>query len=232
MNSLLYFFIWYYAFLFSMVIHESSHALAAHKLGDSTGYEGGQVSLNPMPHIKQEPFGTVLVPIISYAYGGWMMGWASVPYDIRWAMENPKRAAIMSFAGPLANLSVVVVIGILIRVGIIFGVFRFPDYMNFTHIVVAQNGGLFSSMALIFSIFFSLNLLLFSFNMIPLSPLDGSGIIPYFLKEETAQKYMLFIKNPAVSLMGLMLAWKIFGYVYEPIHTFFVNVLYVGITWY
>jgi Zn-dependent protease len=59
-------FLWYLAFLFSVVVHEASHALAAFKLGDQTAYNGGQVTLDPLPHIKREPFGTVVMPILSF----------------------------------------------------------------------------------------------------------------------------------------------------------------------
>jgi hypothetical protein len=64
---------WYLVFLFSTTLHEASHAFAAMKLGDSTAYEGGQVTLDPLPHIRREPIGTVVVPIISFILGGWMM---------------------------------------------------------------------------------------------------------------------------------------------------------------
>ena len=77
--------IWYVALLFSLTLHEASHAWAAMKGGDRTAYHGGQVSLDPMPHIRREPFGTVVVPLLSFALSGWMIGWASTPYDPRWA---------------------------------------------------------------------------------------------------------------------------------------------------
>ena len=54
-------------FLFSTTLHEAGHAFAAYRLGDPTAYEGGQVSLNPLPHIQREPFGMVLVPLITFA---------------------------------------------------------------------------------------------------------------------------------------------------------------------
>ena len=84
--------VWYAAFLFSLTVHEAAHALVALKLGDPTAYHGGQVTLNPVPHIRREPFGTVVVPIVVYLMSGWMMGWASAPYDPHWAERHPKRA--------------------------------------------------------------------------------------------------------------------------------------------
>ena len=70
---------WYVAFLLSLTCHEAAHALVADWGGDSTAALGGQVTLNPVPHIQREPVGTVLVPIISLVWMQWMIGWASVP---------------------------------------------------------------------------------------------------------------------------------------------------------
>ena len=77
--------LWYFAFLLAITIHEAAHALAAMWGGDKTAYEQGQVSINPIPHIQREPVGTTIVPLISYIIGGWMIGWASAPYDPVWA---------------------------------------------------------------------------------------------------------------------------------------------------
>lgn len=82
--------IWYIAFLFSTTCHEAAHVFAALKLGDPTAYHEGQVSLNPIPHVRREPLGTVLVPLLSFFAGGWMLGWASAPYDPYWAERYPK----------------------------------------------------------------------------------------------------------------------------------------------
>ena len=64
--------LWYVAFLMSLTCHEAAHALVAKWGGDLTAYHSGQVTLNPLPHIQREPFGTVLVPIISLFLSGWI----------------------------------------------------------------------------------------------------------------------------------------------------------------
>ena len=85
---------WYAAFLFSTCCHEAAHAWAALRLGDPTAYLGGQVSLDPRPHIVREPIGTVVVPLLTFVLTRqWMMGWASAPYDPAWADRHPRRAA-------------------------------------------------------------------------------------------------------------------------------------------
>ena len=97
-------FLWYVVFLFSLTCHEAAHALAAKWGGDFTAAEGGQVTLNPLPHIQREIFGTTIVPILSYIVGGWMIGWGSAPYDPHWRNRHPHRAAWMALAGPSANV--------------------------------------------------------------------------------------------------------------------------------
>ena len=136
-------FIWYVVFLFSTVCHEASHAFAAHRLGDSTAEARGQVSLNPWPHIRREPIGMVLMPLISFAAGGWMIGWASTPYSMDWALAHPRRKAAMSLAGPLANCGLVLVAGLLIQAGISSGVFWRPSRSALTTSCQGCGGGAF-----------------------------------------------------------------------------------------
>ena len=221
-------FLWYLAFLFSVVLHEASHAFAALKLGDRTAYEGGQVTLDPLPHIKREPVGTVVVPILSFLVGGWMIGWASAPYDPYWARRYPQRSAVMALAGPLSNLLVVVVAGLMIRLGMAVDLFYAPHSLNLSHIVAARQDGTLTGMATLLSILFSLNLLLFTFNLIPLPPLDGSGIIPILLSRERAIAYMDFVHKSHLSFIGILIAWNAFDYIFNPIHLLFINLLYPG----
>jgi Zn-dependent protease len=218
--------LWYFAFLLSVVVHEASHALAAFKLGDRTAYEGGQVTIDPVPHIKREPLGTIVVPIISYFLNGWMFGWASAPYDPHWARRHPDRSALMSLAGPLSNLLLVILCGLLIRLGMAFDIFYAPASINFANVTAAVNDGLMAGIARLLSIMFSLNLILFCFNLLPIPPLDGSGIVPLFLNRDRAIRYLDFIQNTPFMILGLLLAWKVFGHLYSPIHLTVINLLY------
>ncbi len=71
-----------------------------------------------------------------------------------------------------------------------------------------------------------MNLILFAFNLLPVPPLDGSGIIPLFLEDDTAMKYMDFIATPAFSMIGLLMAWNLFDHIFSPVHLLFINLLY------
>jgi len=218
-------FTWFVVFLFSTTLHEAGHAFAAYRLGDSTAYEGGQVTLNPWPHIRREPVGMILVPLITFATRGWMMGWASAPYDPTWAHRYPRRAAVMALAGPAGNLILVLIAGLLIRLGMATGVFHAPETVQFTEMTSAAVPWADSLVAPL-SILFSLNLILFLFNLLPLPPLDGSAVLPMFMSDDTARRYHAFLHQPMFSLLGLLVAWQVFGPIYAPFQLLALRLLY------
>lgn len=217
--------IWYVALLFSLTLHEASHAWAAMKGGDRTAYHGGQVSLDPIPHIRREPFGTVVVPLLSFALSGWMIGWASTPYDPRWAYTYPKRAAWMSVAGPAANFLLILLAATAIRIGMMVGVFE-PGTYSFQGLVMAPQGGAAATIALFLSVLFTLNLLLFVFNLIPVPPLDGSGALGLFVSEKTARRIQKTLFQPQFSFIGILLAWYAIREIFGPVHSAAVRILY------
>lgn len=218
--------LWYLVFLFSTTLHEAAHAWAAQRGGDFTATYSGQVTLDPRPHIQREPFGMVIFPLLTYFMSGWMMGWASAPYDPYWAARYPRRAALMSLAGPASNLLLVVVCGVLVRVGIAAGVFVPPDYISFTQVVAAPGGGLMGTVATLLSIAFMLNLLLGVFNLLPIPPLDGSSVITLLMSERTANRWMDAIRNPGFTIIGMLVAWKIFGPIFRPFKSLALALLY------
>jgi Zn-dependent protease len=223
-ETLVLFPIWYVIFLLSTVCHEGAHALAAKLMGDETA--ANQVTLNPVPHIRREPFGMVLVPILSFLFGGWMIGWASAPYDPYWQRRYPHRAAKMALAGPAANFSLVLIAAIAIHAGIAGGFLRAPGSVWFQSIVDAASPGFAEGVAAFLSILFSLNLLLGSFNLLPVPPLDGNTAIGLLLPERVALRFAELSHDPTFSLVGLLVAWYGFGFVFRPIFNFALAMLY------
>lgn len=222
--------VYYVVFLFSTTLHEAAHAWAAKRGGDETAYLGGQVSLDPMPHIRREPFGMVILPLITVLISGWPFGYASAPYDPRWAYRYPRRAALMALAGPAANLLIVIAAALLLRLGVMAGVFYVPDIARFGDLAWSDAAGLWPAIATTLSIFFSLNLLLAMFNLLPLPPLDGSGAIPLVLSEKTSRAYQMFLwSNPALGWIGILIAWQVFAILFAPIFWGAVDLLYLGI---
>ena len=219
--------LWYVVFLLSTTAHEASHALAAKLGGDLTAFHHGQVSLNPIPHIRREPFGMVLLPILSYATGGWMMGWASAPYDPVWQLKHPRRAAWMSLAGPAANFTLVLIAGIAIHAGITLGAFQAPDSANFQRVVEASSPGFAEGAAKFLSLLFSLNVLLGAFNLLPVPPLDGYSALGLFLTDDGARRLEGLRQSVrSFSFIGLLVCWQIFGKLYDPLFTFALRALY------
>lgn len=219
---------WYVAFLLAITVHEAGHALAAKIGGDDTAFEGGQVSLNPIPHIKQEPTGTVLVPWISFLTVGWMMGWASAPYNPEWQRQYPHRAAWMALAGPAANFALVLLAAASIHLGLSLGYFTQPESIKMTTVVLGAGPGLSQAVAMLVSITFALNLVLGVFNLIPVPPLDGATVIGLFVSEEKALKIYDTLHNGAFSTFGIFIAWTAADVVIDPVFTFSLNLLYPG----
>ena len=157
-----------------------------------------------------------------------MIGWASTPYNPQWALQYPRRSAWMSLAGPAANFLLVLAAALAIRTGLAFHVFEAPGRIGFSRVTDAGVSGIFFFLAKMVSIFFSLNLLLCIFNLLPLPPLDGSGFILFFMNSEGAAKCLNFMRNPTMNYIGLMISWRVFDVIYPPIQLFAVNLLYPG----
>ena len=201
-------FLYYVAFLFSTTCHEAAHALAAKLGGDLTAAEGGQVSLNPLPHIRRSPYGMVVFPLLSFfLLHGSMIGFASAPYDPNWARRHPHRAALMALAGPATNFALMLLAALGLR---IFGGIRFVPHD-------------FGATALY--VMFSLNLLLGVFNLLPVPPLDGSSVIMLVMSEERARGYLDWSRSGTFAMPGLLIGLLIFRYIFPPVEMFIQSLL-------
>ncbi|HMJ14576.1 MAG TPA: site-2 protease family protein [Polyangiaceae bacterium] len=224
--------VWYLVFVFSTTFHEYAHALAAYKGGDLTAYEGGQLSLDPLPHIRREPFGMVLVPLLSFFQMGWMIGWASVPYDAEWGRRNPRKHAVMSLAGPAANLSLALLALIALRVLLATGVFEIPEpgQLSFAQMVALPEGAdsrsPLGAVAMALSILLNLNVLLGIFNLLPIPPLDGASVLEGAAPRQLGPIYQKLREIPMMSLLGLIIAWGIFRYIAFPVLSTVLMLLY------
>jgi Zn-dependent protease len=220
--------IWYLAFLFSTTCHEAAHALAAKWGGDLTAFEGGQVTLNPVPHIQRSPFGMVVVPILSFLIGGWMIGWASAPYDPSWQRRHPHRSAWMALAGPAANFTLMLLAAVAIRGGIAMGHFAPPASISSFSDLALSSAGEQTFVTSALSIFFVLNLLLGTFNLLPVPPLDGHAGVMLLMPENLALRYLDFIQEGSFAMIGLLIAWTAFGRIFNFVFELSVRLLYFG----
>ena len=196
--------IWGLCFIFSTTCHEAAHAWTALKGGDPTAYEAGQVTLNPLPHIQRSPLGMVVVPIAAFMMAGYMIGWASAPYNPYWAANHPHRSARMALAGPAANFILVILSLVVIGIG-----------ARFFGIAPGSEIPLKDVLWDLFVVAFQLNVILCLFNLIPIRPLDGSEGILIFFPEHRASE--IRAKLDSVGNFGILIAWVLFSFLYPPI---------------
>jgi Zn-dependent protease len=165
--------------IISLAFHEASHAATAYHLGDPTAKDLGRMSLNPLVHI--DPLGTVIIPLFLALTGAGIFGWAK-PVPVNPAnLKRPRQDdALIAASGPAANLALALLSSLAIRL--------------LTYLPVSgsgqNNGMIFILMILIQLI--EINVILALFNLIPLAPLDGSGILLGILPVRLAYKFAQF----------------------------------------
>jgi Zn-dependent protease len=167
--------------LFAITVHEASHGWAALKMGDPTAYQMGRITLNPIRHI--DPVGTILLPAILIIMGAPPFGWAKpVPVNPLNLKDPRKDNVIISIAGPASNITVAVIAFIVLKI-----------LMNLNpSLFYASGGGLSNILSPLITIVYYtivINVILAIFNLIPIPPLDGSGVVMGLISEEAAQKY-------------------------------------------
>ena len=202
----------YVVFLLSTVCHEAAHALVAKWGGDNTAYVGGQVTLDPVPHIKREPFGLIVVPLLTLFTSGMMFGWGSAPFDPFWQIRYPRRAALMALAGPLTNFALAAIAALVMHVGIAVGFFLPVGELT----VTSMSGGMMESFGIFISWLLQLNVLLGVFNLLPVPPLDGYSVLGLILPEDLFLRLLEVIRTPMYSFVGILVAWHIIPHIIGP----------------
>ncbi len=187
----------YVALLFSLSIHEASHATAAYLLEDDTAASMGRMTLNPLAHI--DPIGTVLFPLIGMTTGFPMIGWAKpVPYNpLRFTRKVTMRTggAIVSAAGPASNVALCVLFmlttTLALRILVSEPHYRFQLFLAglhgpsaFAHSDISPAQVVMLTLA---GRLILINIVLAIFNLIPMGPLDGGGILKGFLSYRGTQ---------------------------------------------
>ena len=221
--------IWYLVFVFSTTCHEAAHAWAAHRGGDPTAYAGGHVSLDPLPHIRRSPGGMVIIPILSFLFYGWMIGWASVPLNPEWARRYPGRSSLVALAGPSANLLLALaafgVIQALLASNLIVPNFQTDSAFDLLTVPGGDTRSPLGAVARALSIMLMLNVLLGLFNLIPFPPLDGAAVLEGASPRVAGSLYARLREVPMAELLGLLVAWRLFDYVSMPVLRFMVGIM-------
>ncbi|MBI4991943.1 MAG: site-2 protease family protein [Candidatus Harrisonbacteria bacterium] len=177
--------------IFSVMVHEVSHGAVAYRLGDETAKEMDRLNLNPLKHL--DPIGSVFLPLfLILTRSPILFGWAKpVPYNPG-NLKNPKMgSAIIGAAGPLANILLAVVFGILIRL--------IAPLLTLEAIAFDKQVSLNLSLIMLFNVIILINILLAIFNLVPIPPLDGSKILfallppKYYNVQRFLEEYGLWI---------------------------------------
>ncbi|HEX5363574.1 MAG TPA: site-2 protease family protein [Gallionella sp.] len=151
--------------LFAITLHEAAHGYVARHFGDTTAYQQGRISLNPVRHI--DPVGTILLPLLTLLFGGIMFGWAKpVPVNFS-ALRRPKQDMLwVALAGPASNLVMALGWALIFKL-----TWLFPgNYFAEPLLGMAEIG-------------IKINVVLMVLNLLPLPPLDGGrvavSLLPY-----------------------------------------------------
>ena len=179
--------------LLSMVAHEYAHGYAALRQGDDTAQSLGRLTFNPLKHI--DPWLTVIMPLVSFFTFGVAFGGAKpVPVNPRLYRNYRRGDIIVSLAGVATNLALAV--GLLPTV---MGVGLLARAMP----VLGDSIALLQIM-LLYGI--TINLVLASFNLVPIPPLDGSHVVKHFLPFRWAIAYQ------RVARYGLLIVLLLVGF--------------------
>ena len=192
--------------LFALCFHEYAHAMMAYRLGDDTAARMGRLTINPLVHI--DPMGALLILFVGF-------GWAKpVPVNVI-NLRNPRSDMMkIAFAGPASNLLLALIGGLLFRVMIISGLTSATGFISITKMLL---------------LFIQINIMLAVFNLLPITPLDGSRIFTGMI----ANKYPDFahqmnMHGPKVLLGILLLGYltniHIFWWILSPFLTIFMYI--------
>lgn len=218
--------LFYGVLLISLVVHEASHAVVALWGGDPTAYHGGQVTLNPAPHIRREPFGTVILPLVMLVMskGSWCMGYAHAPVDPAWAARHPLRAALMSAAGPISNI-LLAALAFLILKSLLWAELADPFMRSSGGVAgfyavepIDPTDGLTVAAIRIASAMLLLNVVLAILNLIPLPPLDGAGIVEGLFPRTLGRVFGAFRSQPfLMPIVMIIVLFRVLPSLYRPV---------------
>ncbi len=193
------------ALVFSLSFHEFAHAWMAYKLGDSTAARMGRLTLNPMSHL--DPMGSLALLLMGF-------GWAKpVPVDPRY-LKNPRQDMVkVAAAGPISNIILAIIAALVLR-------------------LLFDTDLLSNSVKTFFIIFMQINITLAVFNLLPVSPLDGSQILSPFLEKQFGPDivWKMQVYGPRVLFIIIIFSMvtdiHIFSFIITPIFNLFILIFF------
>jgi Zn-dependent protease len=191
--------------IFSVIVHEVCHGLVAEKFGDSTARDAGRITLNPIPHI--DPFGSIMLPALLLLAKSPILLGAAKPVPVNFDNLHPRKLgmALVSFAGPASNFVLAIIFALPITFGLISG-----------------------AVEAIWTQAVFINLLLGTFNLLPIPPLDGSKIIASVLPDSVMYR-LLDLERYGFFLIVILLLLGVLGWVLWPVVNIFFSIFNLNI---
>ena len=193
-----------FGLLVGITVHEFSHALVAHSMGDTTAKRLGRLTLNPRAHL--DPMGTILLFVAGFGWG------KPVPVNPDALSYGRQGMALVAAAGPLSNVATAFIFAIPFKLGVLS--WQSPRLLDLSF----SGGGEVVATIFAFVIFF--NLVLAAFNLLPFFPLDGSKVLMGILPRDMADVVARLEPYGPVLLLfviivdyttGLGLLWRFLG---------------------
>ena len=215
--------------IYSIIFHEVSHGVVALWLGDKTAKYAGRLSLEPIRHI--DPLGSVILPLVMILTTGFAFGWAKpVPYNPNNLRIRKWGEVLVAFAGPITNYILAFIAAIcasLINISIsqkhiIIGHLMHTEWSGLVNNVVG------SPMAILYTIcamFIFWNVLLGTFNLIPIPPLDGSKFLYIFFRIKPQTQF--FLEQWGFFIVLILIMLPVFSIPFHAALTYFWNLFFV-----
>jgi Zn-dependent protease len=210
------------ALVFSLSLHEAGHAWMSHRFGDDLARSQGRISLNPITHV--DPIGTLLFPAIAFFAHTPLLGWARpTPVNpLRW--RNKRVANFwVSIAGVLCNLMIAIVAGIIIRVLYQAGVLM---SVGSAILVNSDSDITLGAVKLLYG-FFTLNVGLAVFNLLPIPPLDGSKVLSSILPS-SFEPAIEALERFGFVLLFIAVFTGFFGAIFRVVLPFAERLVFIG----
>ena len=211
------------ALIFSLSVHESAHAWTSNFFGDDLARLQGRISLNPLAHV--DPIGTLLFPAIAFFTHAPVIGWAK-PTPVNPFRWRNKRVANfwVSIAGVICNFGIAIVAGIIIRACYSFG---FIEISSGGLVPAGTNSIIALGAVDLLWVFFTLNVALGVFNLIPIPPLDGSKVLQSLLPPSFESGFEA-LERFGFILLILAMFTGVFRVIFGVVMPIAIRILFIG----